>query len=281
MSLSKYFCGLMATVAATMVGGAVALASQAVPWQTGYQDAATPVMREVQAFNDLLMPLIISVFVFVVALLLYTMYRFSAARNPEPSKTTHNTIVEVVWTVVPIMILIVFTVPSFKLLYFQDRTVDAEMTITAIGHQWYWTYEYPDHDGLTYDAVMIEDEDITEGQSRLLETDNRLVVPVATNIRLLTTADDVIHAWGVPAFGIKIDSVPGRVNETWFHVEREGVYYGQCSELCGVRHGFMPITVEVLSKDAFAAWLVAAKQEFASLGAPVTTVARAAPASGL
>ena len=281
MSLSKYFCGLMATVAATMVGGAVALASQAVPWQTGYQDAATPVMREVQAFNDLLMPLIISVFVFVVALLLYTMYRFSAARNPEPSKTIHNTIVEVVWTVVPIMILIVFTVPSFKLLYFQDRTVDAEMTITAIGHQWYWTYEYPDHDGLTYDAVMIEDEDITEGQSRLLETDNRLVVPVATNIRLLTTADDVIHAWGVPAFGIKIDSVPGRVNETWFHVEREGVYYGQCSELCGVRHGFMPITVEVLSKDAFAAWLVAAKQEFASLGAPVTTVARAAPASGL
>ena len=281
MVLRKTLGGLMAVVGAMSLGGAMAHANQAVPWQTGYQDAATPVMREVQAFNDLLMPLIISTFVFVVALLLYTMIRFKASRNPVPSKTTHNTFVEVVWTVVPIMILIIFTVPSFKLLYFQDRTVDAEMTIKAVGHQWYWTYEYADHDGLTFDAVMIADDEIAEGQVRLLETDNRLIVPVATNIRLLTTADDVIHAWGVPAFGIKIDSVPGRVNETWLHVEREGVYYGQCSELCGAYHGFMPITVEVLSKDAFAAWLVKAKEEFASLRAPVTTVAEALPAGGL
>jgi len=273
MSLSGRLWGLVVTLGSVTLGGATAHANQAVPWQLGFQEAATPVMREVLVFNDLLMSFIVSTFVFVVLLLIYTMIRFSAARNPVPSKTTHNTIVEVVWTVVPIMVLIVFTVPSFKLLYFQDRTVNAEMTIKAIGHQWYWTYEYSDHDGLTFDALIIADDEIVAGQSRLLETDNRLIVPVGTNIRLLTTADDVIHAWGVPAFGIKIDSVPGRVNETWFHVEREGVYYGQCSELCGVYHGFMPITVEVLSKDAFAAWLVKAKEEFAGLGAPATTVA--------
>jgi cytochrome c oxidase subunit 2 len=273
MSLYDKLCGLMAATGVTTLAGTVASASQAVPWQTGFQEAATPVMRQVVAFNDILEPIVIGIFLSVVALLLYTMYRFSAKRNPEPSKTTHNTVIEVIWTVVPIMILIVIAIPSFKLLYFQGRTVDAEMTIKAVGHQWYWTYEYPDHDDLTFDALMIADEDIKEGQVRLLETDNRVVVPVATNIRLLTTADDVIHAWGVPAFGIKIDSVPGRVNETWFRAEREGVYYGQCSELCGVFHGFMPITVEVLSKKAFAAWLIEAKEEFASNNAAAITVA--------
>jgi cytochrome c oxidase subunit 2 len=276
MSLCKKLWSLMAVMGLMTLGGTVASASQAVPWQTGFQEAVTPVMHQVAAFNDLLMTIIIAIFVFVVALLFYTMYRFSAKRNPEPSKTTHNTVIEVIWTVIPIMILIVIAIPSFKLLYFQDRTVDAEMTIKAVGHQWYWTYEYPDHDDLTFDALMIADEDIEEGQTRLLETDNRVVVPVGTNIRLLTTADDVIHAWAIPAFGIKIDATPGRVNESWFHVEKEGVYYGQCSELCGVYHGFMPIAVEVLSKEAFAAWLIEAKEEFASNNAPATTVADAA-----
>jgi cytochrome c oxidase subunit II len=276
MSLCKKLWSLMAVMGLMTLGGTVASASQAVPWQTGFQEAVTPVMHQVAAFNDLLMTIIIAIFVFVVALLFYTMYRFSAKRNPEPSKTTHNTVIEVIWTVIPIMILIVIAIPSFKLLYFQDRTVDAEMTIKAVGHQWYWTYEYPDHDDLTFDALMIADEDIEEGQTRLLETDNRVVVPVGTNIRLLTTADDVIHAWAIPAFGIKIDATPGRVNESWFHVEKEGVYYGQCSELCGVYHGFMPIAVEVLSKEAFAAWLIEAKEEFASNNAPSTTVADAA-----
>ena len=272
MSLCKKLWGLVAATALMTLGGTVASASQAVPWQLGFQEAVTPVMHQVVAFNDLLMMIITAIFIVVVALLFYTMYRFSAKRNPEPSKTTHNTIIEVIWTVIPIMILIVIAIPSFKLLYFQDRTVDAEMTIKAVGHQWYWTYEYPDHDDLTFDALMIADEDIGDGQTRLLETDNRVVVPVGTNIRLLTTADDVIHAWAIPAFGIKIDATPGRVNESWFHVEKEGIYYGQCSELCGVYHGFMPIAVEVLSKEAFAAWLIEAKEEFATNNAPVTTV---------
>jgi cytochrome c oxidase subunit 2 len=276
MSLSKKIWGLMVAMGMMTLGGTVVSASQAVPWQIGFQEAATPVMRQVLEFNDLLLTIIISIVIFVVALLFYTMHRFSATRNPEPSKTTHNTVIEVIWTVIPIMILIVIAIPSFKLLYFQDRMVDAEMTIKAVGHQWYWTYEYPDHDDLTFDALMIADEDIEDGQARLLETDNRVVVPVGTNIRLLTTADDVIHAWAIPAFGIKIDATPGRVNESWFRVEKEGVYYGQCSELCGVYHGFMPITVEVLSKEAFAAWLIEAKEEFASNSVPATTVADAA-----
>ena len=258
-------------------GSGTVLAQQAVPWQTGFQEAATPVMRDVLAFNDLLHPIISGIFIFVLILLFYTLYRFSAKRNPEPSTTTHNTLVEVVWTMVPVMILIVIAIPSFKLLYFQDRAVDPEMTIKAIGNQWYWTYEYPDYDGLTFDALMIADEDIGEDQFRLLETDNRVVVPVDTSIQVLVTASDVIHAWTIPAFGIKIDAVPGRMNETWFKAEREGVFYGQCSELCGAYHGFMPITVEVVSKDAFAAWVVKAQEEFALNGAPATTVALAMP----
>ncbi len=262
------------------IGGGAVLAEQAEPWQTGFQAAASPVMRDILAFNDLLHPIITGILVFVLALLFYTMYRFSVERNPEPSKTTHNTLVEVMWTVLPIMLLIVIAIPSFKLLYFQDRAVDPEMTIKAIGHQWYWTYEYPDHDGLTFDSYMIADEDIGEGQLRLLETDNRIVVPVDTTIQVLVTADDVIHAWTIPAFGAKIDAVPGRLNEIWFRAEREGVFYGQCSELCGRLHGFMPITVEVVSKDAFSAWIVKAKEEFALNGAPATILTLATPSVG-
>ena len=261
-------------------GSGTVLAQPAKPWQTGFPEAATPVMRDVLAFNDLLHPIITGIFIFVLILLFYTLYRFSAKRNPEPSKTTHNTVIEVVWTMVPVLILIVIAIPSFKLLYFQDRAVDPEMTIKAIGHQWYWTYEYPDYDGLTFDAVMIADEDIGEDQFRLLETDNRIVVPVDTSIQVLVTADDVIHAWTVLAFGIKIDAVPGRMNETWFKAEREGVFYGQCSELCGAYHGFMPITVEVVSKEAFAAWVVKAQEDFALNDAPATTVAQATPDVG-
>jgi cytochrome c oxidase subunit 2 len=286
MTLSKWsriksvWLAVAATAGSLTTGGVAVMAQQAEPWQTGFQKAATPVMRDVIAFNDLIHPIITGILIFVLALLFYTLYRFSEKRNPEPTKTTHNTLVEVIWTALPIMILIVIAIPSFKLLYFQDRAVDPEMTIKAIGNQWYWTYEYPDYDGLTFDAVMIADEDIEEGQFRLLETDNRVVVPVDTTIQVLLTASDVLHSWTVPAFGIKVDAVPGRLNETWFKAEREGVYYGQCSELCGAYHGFMPITVEVVSKAAFASWVVKAKEEFALNGAPPTTVALAKMASG-
>ncbi len=159
-----------------------------------------------------------------------------------------------------------------------DGAADAEMTVKAIGHQWYWSYEYPDHGNFTVDALMLQDDELKPGQLRLLETDNRVVLPIDTTIRVLVTADDVLHSWAVPAFGIKLDAVPGRLNETWVRIEREGVYYGQCSELCGVYHGFMPITIEAVSKQAFAAWVEQAKVEFAREGAPAApTMAQVAP----
>ena len=278
MSLSRRFSGLLAAAWSSTLGAAAANADQPVSWQMNFQAAATPVMERVQDFNTLISIIIIAINWFVIGLLIYVLWRFNAKRNPVPSKTTHNPLVEIVWTMVPIMIVVLIVVRSFSLLYYQDRAVNAEMTIKAIGHQWYWTYEYPDHGDLTFDALMIADEEIKGDQVRLLETDNRIVVPVDTAIRVLVTADDVIHAWTVPAFGIKIDAVPGRLNETWFQAVREGVFYGQCSELCGVRHGFMPITVEVVSKAAFADWIVKAKQEFAYGGAPAaTTVAATLP----
>ncbi len=278
MSLSGIICGI-AAAAWSMTFAAAANADQPVPWQIDFQEAATPVMAQVQDFNTTISVVIVLINWFVILLLVYVMWRFNAKRNPTPSKTTHNTLIEVVWTMAPIMILIIIAVPSFRLLYFQDRAVDAEMTIKAIGNQWYWTYEYPDHGGFTFDALMIPDDEIGPGQVRLLETDNRIVVPVDTSIRLLVTADDVIHAWTIPAFGIKVDAVPGRLNETWFRIEREGVYYGQCSELCGRLHGFMPIAVEAVSKQAFTGWVERARQEFALDDArAATTVAQASGA---
>ena len=249
----------------TALSGA-AQASQPTPWQLGFQPAASPTMERIDSFHDLLMWIIVVITAFVMILLAIVIIRFNARANPTPSRTTHNTLLEVAWTVIPVVILVIIAIPSFKLLYFMDRTDEAEMTIKAIGHQWYWSYEYPDHDGLTFDSLMIEDEELQEGQPRLLATDTRVVLPVDTNIRLLITADDVLHAWAIPAFGVKMDAVPGKLNETWVRVDREGVYYGQCSELCGVNHGFMPIAVEVVSKEAFAIWVEQAKQEFASQG---------------
>lgn len=240
-------------------------AGQPSPWLLGMQPAIGPVAEEIHDFHDLLLWIITLISVFVLALLIYVMVRFRASANPVPSKTSHNTLVEVVWTVVPILILVVIAVPSFKLLYFADKTKEAELTIKAIGKQWFWTYEYPDNGNFTFDATMVADGDIKDGQLRLLETDNSVVVPVDTNVRLLVTAADVIHAWALPAFGVKKDAVPGRLNETWFRATREGTFYGQCSEICGAYHGYMPIRVEVVSKDAYAKWVEEAKQKFASV----------------
>jgi len=280
MSLSNILRALGAGAGAILFGASPALASSeaAHPWQTGFQAPATPVMERIVGFNDMLFTIIVAIFLFVLALLLYVLWRFSAKRNPEPSKTTHNTLLEVLWTAVPIMILVVIAIPSFKLLYYMDRAENAELTIKAIGHQWYWSYEYPDNGNFTFDALMLSDDELEPGQLRLLTTDNPVVVPVNTTVRIQTTSSDVIHSWAMPAFGVKIDAVPGRLNETWFRIEREGTYYGQCSELCGVNHGFMPITVKAVSKEAFAAWVEKAKQEFAQADAPApTAVAQAEP----
>jgi cytochrome c oxidase subunit 2 len=201
---------------------------------------------------------------FVLALLLYVMVRFNAKANPTPSKTSHNTLIEVLWTVLPIVILVVIAIPSFRLLYFQREIPEADMTIKATGYQWYWGYEYPDHGDFAFDSLMLSDEERGD-QPRLLATDTAMVVPVDTTVRVLVTSADVIHAFAMPAFGLKLDSVPGRMNETWFKAEKTGTFYGQCSELCGIRHAFMPIRIEVVEKEAFAAWVEEAQEEYAEV----------------
>jgi len=237
-------------------------------WQLGFRDAASQTMARVDEFHDLLMIVITLITVFVVILLIYVVYRFSEKRNPTPSRTTHNTVLEVLWTTVPVIILIVIAIPSFKLLYFADRIEAADMTIKAIGRQWYWTYEYPDYENFTFDATIVSEEDLVEGQKRLLETDNYVVLPIDTRIRILITASDVLHSFALPALGIKLDAVPGRLNETWVQITREGTYYGQCSEICGTGHSYMPIAVKAVSKEAFAAWVEGAKKEFAQVETP-------------
>lgn len=245
--------------------GSAAAAGGAKDWQMGFQPAASPTAQEIHWFNDyILLPIIIFIVVFVMALLAFVMWRYSEKRNPTPSKTTHNTTIEVLWTAVPVMILIVIAIPSFKLLYFADRVEEADITLKAIGRQWYWSYQYPDYGDFEFDATMVPEEDLEPGQKRLLDTDYPVVLPVDTNVRLLITASDVLHSFALPAMGIKLDAIPGQVNETWVRIEEEGTYYGQCSELCGTGHAYMPIMVKAVSKPDFEAWVEQAQQEFAA-----------------
>ena len=240
-----------------------ALANQPFDWQLGFQKAASESMRDIVAFhNNLLLPIIIAISVFVLFLMLYACIRFRASANPNPSKRTHNVTVEILWTLIPCLILIVMAVPSFKILYKQDTIPKADLTIKAIGYQWYWGYEYPD-ENIIFESYMIEDKDLKANQPRLLAVDNEVVVPVNKVVKVLITANDVLHAWALPAFGVKRDAVPGRINETWFKAEKEGTYYGQCSELCGIKHAFMPITVKVVSEEKYQDWLSEARVKFA------------------
>lgn len=228
------------------------------PWQMYYQEPATPVMESLYNFHWTLLIIEGAIVLLVASLLSFVIIRYRASRQGTPSKIAHNTPLEIIWTTIPVLILVFIAYPSFRLLYMMDITPKAELTIKAVGSQWYWTYEYPDHD-LRFDSNMIPEAQLKPGQLRLLEVDHRVVVPTNTNVRVITTSSDVIHSWAVPAFGVKRDSVPGRLNETWFNVQKEGVYYGQCSELCGVKHGFMPIVVEAVSKDKFNQWLASQK----------------------
>jgi len=242
---------------------AVAFANQPKDWQLGFQEAASSTMRDIVNFHDkILLPIIIAISVFVLFLMVYACIRFRASRNPNPSKTTHNVAVEVLWTLIPCLILIVMAVPSFKILYKQDTIPKADVTVKAIGYQWYWGYEYPD-ENIIFESYMIETKDLKENQPRLLAVDNEVVVPVNKVVKVLITANDVLHAWALPSFGVKRDAVPGRINETWFKAEKVGTYYGQCSELCGIKHAFMPITVRVVSEEEYQEWLTGAKIKFA------------------
>ena len=240
-----------------------AFANQPKDWQLGFQEAASETMRDIVNFHDkLLLPIIVAISVFVLFLMAYACIRFRASRNPNPSKRTHNVAVEVLWTLIPCLILIVIAVPSFKILYKQDAIPKADLTIKAIGYQWYWGYEYPD-ENIIFESYMIEEKDLAADQPRLLAVDNEVVVPVGKVIKVLITANDVLHAWALPSFGVKRDAVPGRINETWFKADKVGTYYGQCSELCGIKHAFMPITVKVVSVEEYQDWLSEARVKFA------------------
>ncbi|NKD54075.1 MULTISPECIES: cytochrome c oxidase subunit II [unclassified Haematospirillum] len=230
---------------------------QPQPWQMGYQKAATPVMEHITSLHDFITWIMAGVVVLVLGLLGYVVVRFNANRNPVPATFSHNVAVEVLWTLVPVLVLISIAVPSFRLLYMMDKAQDAEMTLKVTGHQWYWSYEYPDHGGLSFDSFMKDAASLQSGEPRLLSVDREAVVPVGTTIRVLLTSEDVLHSWAVPSLGVKTDTMPGRLNETWIRIEKPGTYYGQCSELCGVQHGFMPIAVRAVAKKDFDRWVAA------------------------
>jgi cytochrome c oxidase subunit 2 len=241
----------------------VAVAAEPKPWQLGFQPPATEVMDRLSAFHDVLLIIITLIAAFVLGLLVYVMWRFNQERNPLPSRTSHNTVIEMLWTVVPVLILVSIAIPSFKLMYYMDRVPNPEMTVKVTGHQWYWSYEYPDQDGLAFDSNIIPEDQLKLGQKRLLDVDNPLVVPADTIIRVLVTGTDVIHSWFMPSFGVQEYAIVGRLNESWMKIDHPGTYYGQCNQICGINHAFMPIKVEAMAKDAFQRWLVDAKKKFA------------------
>jgi cytochrome c oxidase subunit 2 len=249
-------------------GEALAGLGQPTPWQIGLQESASPVMDDVIWLHTYVLWFITIITVFVLALLVYVMVRFNAKANPTPSRTTHNTLIEVLWTVIPVVILVLIALPSFRILFIQLNTPPADLTIKATGVTWNWKYNYPDNGDFEYDSLMLQDKELKAGQPRLLSVDNEMVVPVNKTIRVQVTGFDVIHAFAVPSFGIKIDGIPGRLNETWFKATKEGWYYGQCSELCGKDHAFMPIAVRVVSEAEFATWIEEAKKKFASNAGP-------------
>ncbi len=259
----------------TMVGNAVAQGVVGMPreWEINFQPAYSPVMERVHQFNYLIHIIIALIVTLVFGILAYVVLRYNARRNPVPSKTAHNTVLEVVWTILPVLALLVIVIPSLKLLYFEDRAEAPDMTLKVTGHQWYWSYTYPDHGEFSFDSIPIQAEDLQAGQPRLLTVDNPVVVPVGATVQVLIASDDVIHNWAVPSLALKKDATPGRVNETWFRATHEGVFYGMCSELCGVNHYFMPIEVRAVSKEAFDAWVEEAKQKFADNGHPQVDLA--------
>ena len=273
---SVFLCAFAAVLAA----GGIAFAGlgQPSPWQMGFQQSAAPTMDDITWFHNFVLWIIVAITVFVLALLVIVMVKFNARANPTPSRTTHNTLLEVAWTVIPVVILVVIAIPSFRILFVQLNIPQADLTIKAAGNQWNWTYSYPD-DKIEFTSVMLQDAErmkLNPPPPRLLGVDNPIVVPVNKVVRVQVIGSDVIHAFAVPSFGVKIDAIPGRLNETWFKATREGVYYGQCSELCGKDHAYMPIEVRVVSEQAYAAWLADAKKKFATDGsAPAIAVAAA------
>src|SRR5262245_59555052 len=255
--------GRLALALGAMYIAAAAGAAEPRPWQFGMQPPATEVDDRLSTFHDVVLIIIALITAFVLGLLVYVILRFNHQRNPAPSRTSHNTVIEMLWTVVPVLILVLIAIPSFKLMYYMDRVQNPEMTIKVTGHQWYWSYEYPDQDGLSFDSNIIPEAELKPDQKRLLDVDNPLVVPADTIIRVQITGTDVIHSWFVPSFGVQEYAIVSRLNERWMKIEHEGTYYGQCNQICGVNHAFMPIKVVAVAKDAFPRWVEDAKKKFA------------------
>ncbi|PZQ16169.1 MAG: cytochrome c oxidase subunit II [Ancylobacter novellus] len=255
------FTLITAAVAASIAAAAPAVAGvgQPSPWQLGLQEAVTPVFHQAHAFHNFVLIIITVITLFVLALLVYCVLRFRESKNPVPSKTTHHTLLEVAWTIIPVLILVAIAVPSFRLLYAQYSPPPADLTIKVVGRQWNWDVVYPDANALTVTQMMLQKDEITDGQPYTLAVDNVAVVPVNKVVKVDVTAEDVIHSFTIPSFGVKVDAIPGRLNQTWFKAEREGIYYGQCSELCGFAHAFMPIAIQVVSEETYGKWLEAAK----------------------
>lgn len=264
-STGRAICtGGMMTLLSTGLLTVQAAAQQPFPWQMNLQEAHSPIMERMTSFHDALLWIIFLISFFVLGLLLYVIWKFNEKNNPNPSTTTHNTMIEVLWTVIPILILVGIAIISIPLLYATDDASDADLTVKAIGRQWYWSYEYPDHGNFTFDSFMVADADLKPGQPRLLAVDEDLVLPVGKKIRVLVTASDVIHAFAVPALGSKVDGYPGRINQTWFRIDEPGMYYGQCSELCGNGHSYMPIAIRAVPEAEFNTWVAEARQRFAA-----------------
>jgi len=264
-ALRRLTVGGVLAMLLSMVTVSAAMAAQPEPWGLNLQEAASPIMEQMIDFHNLVLVIITLITLFVTALLIWAVVRYNRRANPEPARFHHNTMLEVAWTVVPILILVVIAIPSFRLLYAQHSYPKPDITIKATGYQWYWEYEYPEA-GFSFGSFMVEDADLKPDQPRLLAVDADVVVPVGQTVQVLVTAADVMHNWTVPAFGSKIDAIPGRVNRTWFQATKTGTFYGQCSELCGSRHAFMPIAVRVVTQKEYDAWVEQAKQEYALKG---------------
>ena len=253
--MQRSLLGILA-LAAMLLAGTGAAFAEPQPWEWGFQPAASPIAEDIHWFYDwVLLPMMVIISVFVAVMMAWILVRFRKGRNPTPTRTTHNTLLEVVWTGLPILILIGIAVPSLRLLYYEATIPEAAMTLKVTGHQWYWSYEYPDQGGINFDAIMVDEADLQDGQPRLLTTDNAIVLPVGEIVRVQVTSTDVIHSWAMPVAGVKTDAIPGRLNELWIELDEPGMYYGQCSELCGVLHGFMPIMIQAVTPAEFETWV--------------------------
>ena len=266
---SAVFLAMLAAYVPTVAFGQIVQAPH--PWQIGMQAAHSPVERNVQSLNDLLLWIIVLITVFVAGLLGYVCWRYGAKRHPVPGRTSHNTVLEIAWTVLPVLILVVIAIPSFRLIYFEDRTYSPDMTIKVTGHQWYWEYGYPDSGDLHFDSYMVPQEDLKPGMIRQLSADNQLVLPVGKNIRILTTSGDVIHSFFIPSLGVQRYAIPGRTIETWVRVDEPGDYYGECNQICGTNHSVMPISIHAVTEADYRTWLDQAKTKFSDARQPGTT----------